>query len=280
MDLTYATFWDRLRAGVIDIIIFLPMLPLTLWGLDAGRTEAAIVYTANYAVYFVYAVLGHALFGQTIGKRIARIRVVDTGGARIGWRRATRRSAVDIALGTLSIIAYIAVLQQISAAEFAALDYAATQARYDEIRPWWAAGAEYLYWAWLASEIVSVLFNRRRRALHDFIAGTVVVRDPGAATAPASPSFRGQRPLVWGNGVVAGTALAAATLLYLGGMYTSAVDDPTARTSVFILAGAAGILSLTFGAAARSMHRASRRRWLMQAVALVSALLFVVPFLA
>jgi uncharacterized RDD family membrane protein YckC len=35
------------------------------------------------------------------------------------------------------------------------------------------------FWAgqiWTSSELVVILLNRRRRALHDFIAGTVVVR--------------------------------------------------------------------------------------------------------
>jgi uncharacterized RDD family membrane protein YckC len=42
----------------------------------------------------------------------------------------------------------------------------------------------YFYFAWLASEFIVLLLNRRRRALHDFIAGTVVVVARSTAKAP------------------------------------------------------------------------------------------------
>jgi uncharacterized RDD family membrane protein YckC len=59
--------------------------------------------------------------------------------------------------------------------------------RYEALRPAWVVAVDYLYNAWLVSQIVSVLFNKRRRALHDFLAGTVVVveRQRRAAGAPA-----------------------------------------------------------------------------------------------
>ena len=61
------------------------------------------------------------------------------------------------------------------------------QAQYEALRPSWVVATDCVYNAWLASEIVSVLFNKRRRALHDFIAGTVVIvdRPVRAAASPA-----------------------------------------------------------------------------------------------
>jgi uncharacterized RDD family membrane protein YckC len=43
--------------------------------------------------------------------------------------------------------------------------------------PAWAIAATWIGVLWFWSEIVTMLFNRRRRALHDFIAGTVVLSD-------------------------------------------------------------------------------------------------------
>jgi uncharacterized RDD family membrane protein YckC len=39
---------------------------------------------------------------------------------------------------------------------------------------------------WFAIEVITMLTNQKRRALHDFIAGSVVIRKPDAAQEPAS----------------------------------------------------------------------------------------------
>src|SRR5687767_8252381 len=44
--------------------------------------------------------------------------------------------------------------------------------------PSWAAWSNLLTGIWTWSEIIVILFNRKRRALHGFIAGTIVVVGP------------------------------------------------------------------------------------------------------
>jgi uncharacterized RDD family membrane protein YckC len=44
-------------------------------------------------------------------------------------------------------------------------------------RPEWLDWVNTANQVWMWSEVVVMLFNRRRRALHDFIAGTVVTSD-------------------------------------------------------------------------------------------------------
>jgi uncharacterized RDD family membrane protein YckC len=56
--------------------------------------------------------------------------------------------------------------------------------------PWLAWGNAF-YFAWLGSEFVVLLLNRRRRALHDFIAGTVVVVARSRQMLPAVPVASG-----------------------------------------------------------------------------------------
>lgn len=134
--------------------------------MGASWGTAIAVYVVNTVAYFAYTIIGHARWGQTIGKHVARIRVRDLAGHPITWIHAWRRSSVDIALGTTSLIIYAIVLARIPATDFDALSWGQISERYNAMRPWWDPAIGYLYFAWLGSEVVSVLFNRRRRALH------------------------------------------------------------------------------------------------------------------
>lgn len=280
-DLRYAGFWSRLKAGLIDFAVFLPITPLSLWSLGEAPRVAAAVYVASSGLYFAYAIIGHAVWGQTLGKRLVGIWVRNVTGGPAGWARAWRRGAVDIALGTLSAAAYVAVLARIPAAEFDALGWVEVQERYNAIRPWWAATAEYLYWAWLASEAVTVLFNDRRRALHDYVAGTVVTHVRPASPLSPRPVPPGRRALVWGNGAVSGAAAMTSTLCVLAAAAAGdgQVSEATARIGLFVIAGCAAAVAVAFAFAARALHTASPRRWLAQGVAVGVAVVLTLPFL-
>jgi ABC-type cobalt transport system substrate-binding protein len=97
-----------------------------------------------------------------------------------------RRNAVDVLVTVIAGIATLIAFSSIPDAEFyvaSARDQARNLARYEpEWGPWMNAAIV----LWTASEVVVMLFNRQRRSLHDFIAGTVVVAD-AAAREPNTP---------------------------------------------------------------------------------------------
>jgi uncharacterized RDD family membrane protein YckC len=45
-----------------------------------------------------------------------------------------------------------------------------------ELAPAWHPTVTVLLQIWVWGEFVTMLFNKKRRAVHDFIAGTVVIR--------------------------------------------------------------------------------------------------------
>jgi uncharacterized RDD family membrane protein YckC len=269
----YAGFGLRLKAGVIDFLVFLPVIALGIWTMNRGR-GAYIAYLAGCnVVYFAYTIVGHAVWGQTVGKRVARIRVLDVTNQPIGWRQAVRRSSVDIILGVLSLAAYWIVLSRIPATEFEGPDRASVEERYAALRPWWAAAIEYAYWAWLASEIVSVLFNRRRRALHDFIAGTVVVREARSG----APTLRGWRRALSGVDAAASVlGLVAGAFFGLAAVSAETIPDPSARQGLAILAANSVALAAAYALAGRALRKRSHWHWTLHAMA---ALLTVLPLL-
>jgi hypothetical protein len=138
---------------------------------------------------------------------------------------------------------------------------------------------EYAYWVWLASEVVSVLFNKRRRALHDFVAGTVVVKEAHGSSGSGAPALRGwRRALSIADTVLAALALVAALFFALGALAPLTAGDPSHRPSMIGVAAYSAILFFVYALAARSVRRESQSMWLLHTLALLLTCLPFIPF--
>jgi uncharacterized RDD family membrane protein YckC len=182
----YAGFPSRFYAAVVDTLVLLPVAFVAHWVFATSHGGALLVNVPFTLVAPVYQIWFHARSGQTIGKRVANIRVLDVSGGRISWRAALLRSSVDIALAVAELLVILMALPHIADAEIGggALD---RHRLLVERGPAWAAHVRYAAAAWSLSELVFLLFNDKHRALHDFIAGTVVVRDGFDAVGSRRP---------------------------------------------------------------------------------------------
>jgi len=166
-DSLHKTLWKRALALWGDGMIFWTIA--LFWIVPSGVVtspawQGAGLLALNVAFY-VYRVLAHALAGQTVGKRLAKVRVVSTSGSAVTLRQALARESIPLSIGAISIF------------------IAAAQASFAERMPMPVvvllgilsiAACVGL----LVDPLVAVV-HPRRRALHDLIAGTVVVRcDP------------------------------------------------------------------------------------------------------
>jgi uncharacterized RDD family membrane protein YckC len=127
----------------------------------------------------------HARYGQTIGKMATKVRVVNfrTEG-KISWARAWLREGIPLllSLGFVGYEVYAILTGRITPS---ALENG--QAYNENGSLWWLSVIPSL---WFLAEVLTMLTNRKRRALHDFIAGTVVVRtniDYGNAESEKAP---------------------------------------------------------------------------------------------
>jgi len=171
----YAGFWIRLAAGLIDAVVFLPFTALHFWAQSVSWEAAvagAVVFSYVYAAYNIYC---HGRWGQTLGKMALGIRVQLAGGGRITWRAAFLRHCVDLGFSIWTSIVYVGAILAVDAQAYESLDWIGRAEVIAGALPWWYGWTNRLWAVWSASELVVLLTNRRRRALHDFIAGTVVV---------------------------------------------------------------------------------------------------------
>jgi uncharacterized RDD family membrane protein YckC len=173
----YATFWQRFAAMWIDFFVVLPLMVVQgfLESVSKGAAVALVIPMAvPYAAYSIYC---HGRFGQTVGKRGMGIRVVRTTGEHIGWREAWLRSSVELFLSVLGVIGTFVALATIADTDYYGVGWMRraqnVAAHQPALLSWTGTAAQ--IWVW--SEVVVMLFNKRRRALHDFIACTVVTSE-------------------------------------------------------------------------------------------------------
>lgn len=187
-DNRFKTGWRRVWAMFFDIVIFqLLILGPLVAAIQRGREDdlalqAVLSYATQLAVIF-YFVLMHAACGQTLGKMITGVRVVKNSDfTPIALHHALLRDLVPLLFVMISIFGLPFFDITISEGE-------------DGIPqlPGIFIAIAALYFAWPVLEVVTMLFNRRRRAVHDFMAGTVVIRylRSNAKTAKTSA----QRPV-------------------------------------------------------------------------------------
>lgn len=185
--LCYAGFGPRLGSLLLDFLIVLPLFALVSWAAwhyRLFRVYYLIPGTIFGLFYNVYLV---RRFGGTPGKLIVGIRIRKLDGEPVGYREALLRYFPDAVLGLLMSVALIFALFHMTDSEYQSLPLKERSKRELEFVPSWYKPLHWTQTAWLWSEVVVLLTNRKRRALHDFIAGTVVVHaSPNQSLEPTA----------------------------------------------------------------------------------------------
>ena len=158
----YRTFWRRLGAGIIDGLVFLPLLLIEVWFVEdlESSVESTILFTAlNALIIFTYSIWMTQRFGQTIGKMVTGIIILDeeTETHPVSTMNAICRDLPLIIAEFLAIL-YMIITMDISEKSIAmqVLNFASG--------------------VWVLAELISMFQNERRRAIHDIFARSVVVR--------------------------------------------------------------------------------------------------------
>jgi uncharacterized RDD family membrane protein YckC len=137
------------------------------------RAIVGVLIAILFEVYLVKR------FGGSPGKMILGLRIAKLDGSPVGYRHAWIRYSVLFLITTMSSAALLVSLFNMSDDEYAAFAAARTSIRSLEAgAPAWYQPLQILGSIWVYSEFIVLLTNKKRRALHDFMAGTVVIRNP------------------------------------------------------------------------------------------------------
>ncbi len=172
----YGGFWRRLIALFFDMIIFLSIFFIFQYINNKGRIYAFYTLIPSLLFYFTYHIYFVKLYGGTLGKLIVGLRIRNKNGKKVGWKEAILRDIVSWIISIFTTIIFLVPLFKISNQEFLSLNYFERLAKLNRLLPFNYDPISYFSQFWMFSEFIVLLMNKRKRALHDFIAGTVVIK--------------------------------------------------------------------------------------------------------
>lgn len=186
----YAGFWQRLGAAAIDLLVFIPFMGIYHL-LDSLSIWISIVTVLLYSLLAsAYSIFFHHRFGATIGKMATGIKVTRPNGSRISLKQAVVRSSIDAGFAFSLAVAQAIAISTVDPASYLNADWMQRVSHIEPSLPLWYGPINFVSVLWVYSELTVLLFNKRKRALHDFIAGTVVIhqkhsiQDPQRETIP------------------------------------------------------------------------------------------------
>lgn len=182
-----APVWARVLASALDWMLWIPPAAI-LFYLALRRPDLAPLCVALWLVARpAYEILMHGAFGATLGKMIVRIRVARADGEPMDLNAAIRRGFVAACLGLSAALIAAKLLQGAALQPLPPLTAdtppEAIRSAIEKLMTLLLENEGYrvldqLAKLWWVLEWATCLTNARRRALHDFIGGTVVVWKP------------------------------------------------------------------------------------------------------
>jgi len=174
-DKIYSGFWSRLGANLLDGLIILPVSLVFIFINSINMYAYFFTIIPDLIFIFWYNIYLPKRYGGTPGKLIAGLKIVKLDSSSIGWKESVLRYSVNIIFIIISIAMMIIAIISADAEIYNDLDWLQKSQYLSGI-----SGATYIITVlsniWIWSEVIVLLFNKRKRAIHDFIAGTVIVK--------------------------------------------------------------------------------------------------------
>src|SRR5215510_7212116 len=175
--LEYGGFWRRFGALLIDFLILTPIYVLNYFGAQYSKMFYVWNFIPGILIALFYWVWLVQKYGGTPGKRILDMRIALVSGEPITPRAALLRYSVIAILTVIQSFGLLMATRGLSDETYLSLSYFAKMQALSAAAPPYYTWIAWVTQAWMVGVAISMLCNRRRRALHDFIAGTVVLRE-------------------------------------------------------------------------------------------------------
>ena len=175
----YGGFWRRLAATLIDGVCLSPLFLLQFFLMAQGRSGMAYSILPMLAVPLLYNVYLVKRYGGTPGKLALKLRITMLDGSPVTGQAALKRYLPWVVFGALQSVGMALVALSMTDEAYASLGWMERSAQLEMVQPLWATYVGHAMKVWMLAMLISLLATSKRRTLHDFIAGTVVVRKAG-----------------------------------------------------------------------------------------------------
>lgn len=185
LEVKYAGFWKRIGSHFLDLLILSPlMIPAYLF--YSFKTYYYIYFIPGLLLGLFYQVYLVQKYGGTPGKRIMKIEIRKLDLSKVTYKDAFLRYSV---LFVLSIFQHVGLLMGVMAlaeSDMSGLSYIEFSVKLASAAPPFYQQVSMLMGIWVWIEFIVIFFNKKKRAPHDFIAGTVVVESQSLKLQAAS----------------------------------------------------------------------------------------------
>lgn len=172
----YAGFWLRLGSLLLDFIFVIPLGFLTLYLNSRGQYIYFFTVIPSLAFGLWYNIYLSKRYGGTPGKLAGGINIIRSDGGPIDWKEAILRHIVLFALTILSVVMMISCVLSADEATYARLSWLKQPQYLTTQSPIFFKVYNWATYIWIYSEFIVLLTNKMKRAIHDYIAGTVIVK--------------------------------------------------------------------------------------------------------
>ena len=172
----YAGFWARFASFILDALIMLPLIFFILYLNGLGKNIFFYTLIPNILFGLWYHIYLPKKYGGTPGKLIVGMKIIKLNGESIDWKEAILRHLVLLLLTLFSVAMMTSCLISADETIFKSLGWLKRSEYLMSLSPVFFLIYTWVSNIWIYSEFIVLLTNKRKRAIHDYIAGTVIVK--------------------------------------------------------------------------------------------------------
>jgi uncharacterized RDD family membrane protein YckC len=172
----YASFWRRFGAFWIDFVVLLPLTGISYFFGEKSRLFYVYWFVPGLLIGLWFHVYLVKRYGGTPGKLLLKTRIAMVDGSPVTAKAAAIRYSVLFGLSVVSSIALLMSTLSMTDDLYFSLGYLDRSQKIVAMAPPWYSLVSILMQVWIWGEFVTMLLNKKRRAVHDFIAETIVIK--------------------------------------------------------------------------------------------------------
>lgn len=170
----YAGVWRRLGAALIDGMILALAGYILMHGLGFSVVSDVTLLLFIFGLNICYGILMVQKYGATVGKMMLDVQVRTLDMRPVGLKESVLRYSVNIAMGAVNTCLTIAVAISVPPGD--GVSWAERVTVFTKT----PAGTVMTYFAflpmlWALVLLGGLIADKRKRAIHDYIAGTLVI---------------------------------------------------------------------------------------------------------
>lgn len=172
----YGGFWLRLGSILIDFLIFIPLLAIMHYLHSLNKNYQIVTSLFFFFFGIWYGIYLPKKYGGTPGKLILGIKILKMNVEEIGWKESILRSLISTVMSIFGTVVMITCVLKANNEVYMSKDWVQKGVYLTTFAP---KLINIQIWAnniWMYSELIILLVNKRKRAIHDYIAGTVIVK--------------------------------------------------------------------------------------------------------